>query len=189
MDWASAPSSEPREEFHKGLADLIDWHEPMREEFFLPLYKLGLRDLQAGMGIDAAGKQIGWRAVACDHKGGVYLCDMSLATPSEPAAVISVTQGERAQKAYDDIRRYRAQPDLSGSEMRWLSIPGLCTECVWMQPPAGQSETVQMMFTLDQQLLEQPQFPVASFVEIIRKLADIRLAWDDTPRYQKDYQS
>ena len=174
-------SIEPREEFHKGL---VSWRKSMQKEFFIPLYKIGLRDLQAGMGMEAAGSQIGWRVVASDEKGGVYLCTMSMATATEPASLISVTPGELAQKAYEAVAPFRAQAEPHDLDIRWLSIPGVCAECLWLIPRSGgQPGVMQLLATLDPELLEQPQFQITHFLDTIRKLAEIRLSVNDTPQY------
>lgn len=152
-------------------------------EFALPVYTMGLNQI-SDKHHPENDAQTGWRLVSTGPSGAAILGELIRQAADQPFDVASVSQGDVAESALKTLRSLASYADCdTGSyEVRWLSIPGICTENIWLKAlNPGEADIVIPFFTLDPELQAHPSFAMDGFMTAIQPLAQTRLAVDDEP--------
>ena len=102
------------------------------------VFTLGLKDLTAGRGLQAA-QQAGWRFLIQDGEKVVAAAETSVTGPGGEHAFAGFNEGPFVESSADAIRSAQALPQVEQGkfELRLLRIPALYFTAVWVHDPAG----------------------------------------------------
>jgi len=174
-------SPTPQEACRAALTDFLG-RAHYEGDVYLPNFTLCLYALRDNQGIESA-MPTGWRVLMPDTGNGALLAQVTESTAETPSQVISVSEGTRAQLAFDRWRAVQAMPQTNLAGLRWLSVPGVMFEGLWLQSRGkDEPDMVISVFTLDDELKERTM-TAAQFLPMVREYAVFRLAHDDRPDY------
>jgi hypothetical protein len=97
----------------------------------LPVYNLGLREVNKSSGFNASGKLVSWRYFATGETDVSGDIDLS----SNPK-LTSIAYGEQVSLTLAALRLCENSAEIQGIELepRLIRIPGLRLECLWLNP-------------------------------------------------------
>jgi hypothetical protein len=141
----------PVDECRQGIADLMGYKD-YQGAVFLPAFVLQLTDVVQQSDLSVA-IPIGWRVIIPDSPGGPLFCSMTLTGDGLPSQLAGVSEGQRAQGALAALRQVQEMPQAMGSELRWLSIPAVLFEGLWLRAQSpDRSDVVNPVFAVDPEL-------------------------------------
>ena len=110
------------------------------------------------------------------------MCDLVAPPGAAGAEATAVYQGRFAALAMEAVRMIGALPEAQAAnyELRWLSIPALSVEALWLHSQQDSEDVVKPVFTSDEEFLSQPSTAWCSIAALL-PLAERRLAVDDEP--------
>lgn len=102
------------------------------------VFTLGLADLVAGKGLEAA-KPTGWRYLVQEGDSVLASAETVLAGPGNDHVFSAFNEGRLVAATADAIRTARGLPEVNQGdfELRLLSVPGLYFTAVWAHEPQG----------------------------------------------------
>jgi hypothetical protein len=149
-------------------------HDPQQ------VFKLGLRDLKAGAGTQAA-RSTGWRYYAGTEPGTTVLgqCSPNAANGWQLTSVAFGNQIWSAWQASRSLDDHIDVPAAIPYELRFLTIPGILVEAFWLVNRAG-GDDFAVVFPappgqLNAVLNAESVYPMATFLNITGALAAARL--------------
>ena len=168
-----------------GLVNIQD-HGSAPEEFSVPVYAMGLTQCATREGCLAAltGESAGWKLLVSGGRVGVpHMCDLVAPPGAAGAEATAVYQGRFAALAMEAVRMIGALPEAQAAnyELRWLSIPALSVEALWLHSQQDSEDVVKPVFTSDEEFLSRPFYGMEGFIAALLPLAERRLAVDDEP--------
>ncbi|SDA28294.1 hypothetical protein SAMN05216315_13730 [Nitrosospira sp. Nsp18] len=107
------------------------------------VFTLGLTDLAAGNGLDAA-KPTGWRYLV-QEGDNVLASAETVAGPREEQVFSAFNEGRFVDSSAKAMRAVREFPEVGqgGFELRLLSVPGLYVQALWLHDPQGKGDLLQ----------------------------------------------
>ena len=107
------------------------------------VFTLGLTDLAAGKGLDAA-KPTGWRYLV-QEGDNVLASAETVAGPREEQVFSAFNEGRFVDSSAKAMRAAREFPEVGqgGFELRLLSVPGLYVQALWLHDPQGKGDLLQ----------------------------------------------
>lgn len=151
------------------------------------VFKLSLRDLSAGHGVQAA-KSAGWRFFAGTAPGNTVLGHCSVTANNwQLTRVTYGTQVTSALQASQSLDQHPVIPTATPYELRFLTIPGILVDAFWLVN-RGTGHDFAVVYPappaqLNAALNAQPVYPMATFLNIARSLATARLDYFDRLGY------
>jgi hypothetical protein len=107
------------------------------------VFTLGLTDLAAGKGLDAA-KPTGWRYLV-QEGDNVLASAETVAGPREEQVFSAFNESRFVDSSAKAMRAVREFPEVGqgGFELRLLQLPGLYVQALWLHDPQGKGDLLQ----------------------------------------------
>jgi hypothetical protein len=134
------------------------------------VFTLGLVDLAAGKGLDAA-KPTGWRYLVQEDDKVLAAAESVAVGPADEYAFSAFNEGSFVASSASAIRAVREIPEVvqGGFELRLLNVPGLYVLALWLHDAQGKGD---LLVPLAPSPVEAPTGkPVAAAV-LLKELAD-----------------
>lgn len=155
------------------------------ESYMVKVYSLGLDWVLAGTDLRTL-EPHSWRCVVAGDGRHTISCDVSIDAPDDPSTLLSICHdgcGDRLAW----LRFIWGLPGVAAEdyELRYLNIPALSIEVFWLRGlptavggPAKPDQIVGVSLNLDG-LPDNALVPMSRFLEIVRPLAEERMACND----------
>jgi hypothetical protein len=159
-----------------------------QQRYWQKVVTLGLQDLKEDKGPKDAKRtaKLSWRYLI-----GIRSGDALYATVNWENKMTGLSRGPEATVAFQAAQELRTLPEAAEKDKDYdpwvLTIPGLLTECFWLELKRGEGGDLVVPFFTSQALRRGNAYRLDKFLEIIRPLAEKRLeAEEDAKEPQAD---